>query len=177
MAVPWPVGPVPLAAPGAGGPAPRPPVLVLWDRGTIDPTHVPLPGDLATALYYTGIDSFTKKPVHVAKAMRDRKMQRALMQFFKPENGFTVREALIEAGRPDLIGDGCNCPIPPSILLRPDVLALLGHRALHQQDQKNEDPCQDGAQPKDVEKGKRRGLLLAAGPGSAASAARSRARG
>jgi hypothetical protein len=39
-------------------------------------------------------------------------MQRALMQFFKPENWFTVREALIEAGRQDLIGSGCDCLIP-----------------------------------------------------------------
>jgi len=37
------------------------------------------PPDIATALYYTGMDPFTKKPVHVAKSMRDRKMQRALM--------------------------------------------------------------------------------------------------
>src|SRR5262245_55693603 len=39
-------------------------------------------------------------------------MQRALMQFFKPENYFTVREALIQAGRQDLIGGGCDCLIP-----------------------------------------------------------------
>ena len=69
-------------------------------------------GDVATCMYYTGIDPFTKKPVHVAKNMRDRKMQRALMQFFKPENWFAVREALIEAGRQDLIGNGCDCLIP-----------------------------------------------------------------
>lgn len=67
---------------------------------------------IATALYYTGIDPFTKKPVHVAKAMRDRKMQRALMLFFKPENWLTVREALLEAGRAGLIGNGCDCLIP-----------------------------------------------------------------
>jgi hypothetical protein len=40
--------------------------------------------DIATCLYYTGIDPFTKKEVHVAKGINDRKMQRALMQFFKP---------------------------------------------------------------------------------------------
>src|ERR671934_2186672 len=68
--------------------------------------------DIATALYYTGIDPFTKKEVYVAKGLRDRKMQRALMQFFKPENWFTVQEALIEAGRQDLIGNGCDCLIP-----------------------------------------------------------------
>src|SRR5437868_15445769 len=62
--------------------------------------------DIATCMFYTGIDPFTKKEVHVAKGIKDRKMQRALMQFFKPENYFTVREALIEAGRADLIGGG-----------------------------------------------------------------------
>jgi hypothetical protein len=44
--------------------------------------------------------------------MRERKMQRALMQFFKAENYFEVREALREAGRQDLIGSGCDCLIP-----------------------------------------------------------------
>jgi len=69
------------------------------------------PFDIATALYYTGIDPFTKKEVHVSRGLKDRKMQRALMQFFKPENYFTVREALIEVGRADLIG-GCEGLIP-----------------------------------------------------------------
>src|SRR6266849_4767298 len=68
--------------------------------------------DIATCLCYTGINPFTKKEVHVAKGIKDRKMQRALMQFFKPENWFTVREALIQAGRQDLIGAGCDCLIP-----------------------------------------------------------------
>jgi hypothetical protein len=68
--------------------------------------------DIATALYYTGIDPFTKKEVYVAKGLRDRKMQRALMQFFKPPNYFTVRKALIQAGRADLIGNGCDALIP-----------------------------------------------------------------
>src|SRR5713226_2556853 len=67
--------------------------------------------DIATALYYTGIDPFTKQQVYVTKGLRDRKMQRALMQCFKPDNWFTVREALIEAGRQDLIGNGCDCLI------------------------------------------------------------------
>ena len=61
---------------------------------------IPAPFDIATCMYYTGIDPFTKQAVYVAKGLRDRKMQRALMQFFKPENYFEVREALI-AGGPD----------------------------------------------------------------------------
>ena len=67
--------------------------------------------DIATALYYTGLDPFTKKTVQVAKGLTDRKMQRALMQFFKPGNYFEAREALIQAKRTDLIG-GCDGLIP-----------------------------------------------------------------
>ena len=65
-------------------------------------------------MYRTGLDPMTMKPVYVAKGLRDRKVQRAMMQFFKPENYFTVRRALIEAGRADLIGDGCDCLISPT---------------------------------------------------------------
>ena len=73
---------------------------------------IPAPFDIATALYHCGIDPFTGEEVYVAKGLRDRKMQRALMQFFKPENYFMVREALMKAGRADLIGSGCDCLIP-----------------------------------------------------------------
>jgi Domain of unknown function (DUF3362) len=76
------------------------------------PDFLRMPPDIATCMYYTGIDPFTREEVYVARGLRDRKLQRALMQFFKPENWFTVREALIEAGRQDLIGNGCDCLIP-----------------------------------------------------------------
>ncbi len=72
---------------------------------------IPAPFDVATCMYYTGIDPFTKQEVYTARAMRDRRMQRALMQFFKPENYFEVRQALIDANRQDLIG-GCEGLIP-----------------------------------------------------------------
>ena len=72
---------------------------------------IPAPFDIATCMYYTGLDPFTKKPVQTAHKLRDRKAQRALMQFFKPENYFEVREALIQADRADLIG-GCEGLIP-----------------------------------------------------------------
>jgi uncharacterized radical SAM protein YgiQ len=85
---------------------------------------IPAPFDVATAMYYTGIDPFTKKPVHVAKHLRDRKLQRALMQFFKPENYFEVRKALEQAGRTDLIGDGCDSLIPS----RPPAAAIEARR-------------------------------------------------
>ncbi len=73
---------------------------------------IPAPLDIATTMYYTGLDPFTFKPVYIAKAMKERKMQRALMQFFKPENYFEVREALKSVGRTDLISDGCDGLIP-----------------------------------------------------------------
>src|SRR5213082_2872106 len=81
--------------------------------------------DVATCMYYTGIDPFTKEEVYVARQLRDRKMQRALLQFFKPENYFTVRRALEEAGRTDLIGGGCDALIPA----QPPTEALKSRRA------------------------------------------------
>src|SRR5207245_8705142 len=86
---------------------------------------IPAPFDIATCMYYTGIDPFTKEQVYVARNLRDRKLQRALMQFFKPENYFEVRKALLEAGRADLIGAGCDCLIPA----QPPKEALAGRRA------------------------------------------------
>ena len=74
--------------------------------------YVLMANDIATCMYYTGLDPFSGKHVYVAKGLKDRKMQRALMQFFKPANYFMVREALIQAGRGDLIGGGCDCLIP-----------------------------------------------------------------
>jgi radical SAM superfamily enzyme YgiQ (UPF0313 family) len=73
---------------------------------------IPAPMDVATSMYYTGLDPRTLEPVTVAKKMRDRRFQRALLQFFKPENYFEVRQALRAAGRADLIGDGCDALIP-----------------------------------------------------------------
>ncbi len=73
---------------------------------------IPSPFDIAACMYHTGLDPMTMKPVYIAKKMRDRKFQRALLQFFKPENYFEVREALKKAGRSDLIGEGCDCLIP-----------------------------------------------------------------
>ena len=69
---------------------------------------IPAPFDIATCMYHTGLDPFTGEEVYVAKHLRDRKMQRALLQFFKPENYFMVREALLKAGRADLIGSGAT---------------------------------------------------------------------
>ena len=63
----------------------------------------PTPGTMATCMYYTGLDPMTMKPFYVAKDMEEKKMQRALMHYNKPENRGTVIKALRKAGREDLI--------------------------------------------------------------------------
>ena len=73
---------------------------------------IPSPFDIAACMYHTGLDPMTKQPVKVAKGKRNRRTQRALLQFFKPENYFEVRQALEHAGRQELIGSGCDCLIP-----------------------------------------------------------------
>lgn len=74
---------------------------------------IPTPGSLSTAMYYTGINPLTGEAVYVAKKGRDKAMQRALMQYKNPDNYDLVREALVKAGRTDLIGFGPLCLIPP----------------------------------------------------------------
>jgi hypothetical protein len=81
--------------------------------------------DIATCMYHTGLDPFTGEEVYTAKHLRDRKLQRALLQFFKPENYFEVREALQKAGRQDLIGSGCDDLIPAN----PPKVALQARMA------------------------------------------------
>lgn len=73
---------------------------------------IPAPMDIATCMYWTGLDPHTLEPVNTVTRLNDRKVQRALMQFFKPENWFAVHKALTEAGRSDLIGGGPQCLIP-----------------------------------------------------------------
>jgi radical SAM superfamily enzyme YgiQ (UPF0313 family) len=85
---------------------------------------IPAPMDIATSMYYTGLDPRTLEPVTVASKMRDRRLQRALLQFFKPENYFEVCQALRAAGRADLIGDGCEALVPA----RPPRQALTARR-------------------------------------------------
>jgi uncharacterized radical SAM protein YgiQ len=71
----------------------------------------PTPGTLSTAMYWTGRDPRTGEPVYVARGERERAMQRALLHYKKPGNRELVREALILAGRRDLIGKGPSCLI------------------------------------------------------------------
>lgn len=73
----------------------------------------PTPATISTCMYYTGFDPRTMKPVYVPKSAHEKAMQRALIQYKKPENYELVKEALIKAGRTDLIGFDKKCLIPP----------------------------------------------------------------
>lgn len=73
----------------------------------------PTPSTMSTCMYYTGIDPRTGEKVYVPKDPREKAMQRALLQYRKPENYELVREALEKAGRTDLIGFGGKCLIRP----------------------------------------------------------------
>ncbi len=73
----------------------------------------PTPSTVSTVMYYTGIDPRDGSKVYVCKNPHEKAMQRALMQYRKPENYALVREALYKAGREDLIGYGPQCLIRP----------------------------------------------------------------
>ena len=73
---------------------------------------IPAPMDVATCMYHTGLDPENLQPVRVAKRPSERNLQRALLQFFLPENYADVKKALQRAGREDLIGDEATCLIP-----------------------------------------------------------------
>lgn len=76
----------------------------------------PTPSTMSTCMFYTGVDPRTMKPVYIPRDPHEKAMQRALIQYRKPENYKLVKEALRKAGREDLIGYGAKClirPVPP----------------------------------------------------------------
>lgn len=73
----------------------------------------PTPGTMSTCMFYTGLDPRTMEKVYVPKSYEEKKMQRALLQYRKPENYEIVKKALLKAGREDLIGFDKHCLIPP----------------------------------------------------------------
>ena len=76
--------------------------------------YYPTPGTASTVMYYTGIDPLTGKDVFVPTDYHEKQLQRALLQFNRPQNADAVREALHRAGRDDLIGNGEHCLIRPA---------------------------------------------------------------
>ena len=74
----------------------------------------PTPGTISTVMYYTGIHPMTGKSVYVTTDYHEKQLQRALLQYSRPENANLVREALKIAGREDLIGNGPECLVRPA---------------------------------------------------------------
>ena len=73
----------------------------------------PTPGTLSTTMFYTGLDPRTMEPVYVPRSYEEKRMQRALLQFYRKENAPLVRQALRKAGREDLIGYAAHCLVWP----------------------------------------------------------------
>ena len=90
--------------------------VYLNEKGTV-PDQVqdfyPTPGTLSTCMYYTGLDPRNMEKVYIPNTIEEKKMQRALMHFKKPENYNLVIKALRKAGREDLIGFEKRCLVRP----------------------------------------------------------------
>ena len=71
----------------------------------------PTPGTISTCMYYTELDPYTLEHIFVPKTPSQKAEQRALLQYFKPQNKPIVLKALRDCGRTDLIGNGKNCLI------------------------------------------------------------------
>lgn len=90
----------------------------------------PTPGTASTVMYYTGINPLTGKKVYVTTDYHEKQLQRALLQYNRPENADLVREALRTAGREDLIGNGKDCLVRPAHAPRvasPGTSAVKSH--------------------------------------------------
>ena len=73
----------------------------------------PTPSTISTCMYYTGVDPRNMQPIYVAVNPHEKAMQRALIQYRNPKNYDLVYEALVKAGRTDLIGFDKKCLIRP----------------------------------------------------------------
>ncbi len=75
--------------------------------------YYPTPGTASTVMFYTGINPLDMKPVYVATDYHEKQLQRALLQYNRPQNAPLVREALVKLHREDLIGYGPECLVRP----------------------------------------------------------------
>ena len=78
----------------------------------------PTPGTASTVMYYTGIHPLTGKKVYVVTDPHEKRLQRALLQWSRPQNADLVREALVKAGLQSWIGMGEKCLVPPKNMPR-----------------------------------------------------------
>ena len=96
----------------------------------------PTPGTVSTCMFYTGLDPYTMEPVYVPKSAEEKRMQRALLQYYKPENREIIEKALRLARRTDLIGNGQDCLVKSR--------STQTGRPPEDQKSKNKQPVNDG---------------------------------
>lgn len=89
---------------------------------------IPTPMSMATCMYFTGIDPFTMTEVYTARGLREKRLQKALLLYWNPEQWDLAREALLEAGRSDLIGRGPQALIPQGTEARQHERRPMPHR-------------------------------------------------
>jgi uncharacterized radical SAM protein YgiQ len=82
---------------------------------------IPTPMSLAATMYHTGLDPITMTPCYTAKGLREKRLQKALLLYWDPEQHDLVREALTLAGRADLIGTRPEHLVPPTPHRRPPI--------------------------------------------------------
>ena len=112
----------------------------------------PTPGTVSTCMFYTGMNPYTMEPVFVPRTKEEKAMQRALLQYFLPQNHRLVVKGLKMAGRTDLIGTGPGCLVPP---LREEPRS---NAAVPKKGGKSARPAgRSGSRPAAVEKNNRRG--------------------
>lgn len=75
----------------------------------------PTPGTVSTCMYYTGLNPFTMEEIYTAKTSEEKSQQRALLQYFLPQNKQIVLSTLKKYGRRDLIGNGKNCLVNDNV--------------------------------------------------------------
>ena len=127
--------------------------LALWmKRQKLNPEQVqdfyPTPGTISTVMYYTGLHPLTGKPIYAATDPHEKALQRALLQYARPENAGLIREALKRAGRDDLIGYGPDCLVRPAFRegtnTRYDPVRRAGKAVRQKAANNNRPPRRDG---------------------------------
>ena len=93
----------------------------------------PTPSTISTCMYYTGVDPRTMEKVYVPNSPHEKAMQRALIQYRNPDNYDLVHEALVKAGRTDLIGFDKTCLIKPRKMKNAVYEKKSQHGALNKQ--------------------------------------------
>ena len=119
----------------------------------------PTPGTVSTCMFYTGLDPYTMEEVYVPRTKEEKAQQRALLQYFRPENRQIVLSALKKAGRYDLIGTGKDCLVADTAPTRLPPRYAQNTTAKRTQNA----PARGGINAKPLQTGKRQNAQKSAG--------------